>query len=147
MGAAAIKNNKKIREYFRFTHNELRILVIFSLIFLTLLAFQGYEDWRWTHRTIPPDVLAFEKMYLKAVRDVKLQSASGIKKDVSAIIHIDLNRATRKELIQLPGVGPKTAERILIYRRNHGPFKNKRDLLKVRGIGIKKFKAIEPFLK
>src|SRR5690242_8325840 len=36
---------------------------------------------------------------------------------------IDLNRAERAELLQLPGVGPGLAARIEEYRREHGDFR------------------------
>ncbi len=147
MGAAAIKTIEKIREYFRFTRNGLRILIIFSLIFLSLLAFRGYEEWRWKHRPTPPNVLAFEKKYLEAIRDGKVRGVTGTGKQIARGIGIDLNRATRDELIQLPGIGPKMAERILSYRKKHGLFRTKKELLKIRGIGAKKFKKIEPYLK
>ena len=48
---------------------------------------------------------------------------------------INLNTATAKELIRLPQIGPKTAERILSYRETHGPFKRVDDLTAVKGIG------------
>src|SRR5947209_8456088 len=35
---------------------------------------------------------------------------------------IDLNRASRAELLQVPGVGPALADRIEDYREKHGPF-------------------------
>jgi len=44
----------------------------------------------------------------------------------------------------LTGVGPKTAEKIVIYRKKNGRFTAAEDLLKIRGIGEKKlakFKA------
>jgi competence protein ComEA len=47
---------------------------------------------------------------------------------------IDLNRADRAELLQLPGVGPKLADRIEEYRRDSGGFRSVDDLHHVRGI-------------
>ena len=44
---------------------------------------------------------------------------------------LDLNRATAEELEGLPGVGPKTAERIVLDRRERGPFRSARDLGRV----------------
>src|SRR5213078_844298 len=35
---------------------------------------------------------------------------------------LDLNRASRGELLQLPGIGPKMADRIHHYPARHGPF-------------------------
>ncbi len=48
---------------------------------------------------------------------------------------IDLNRAGRAELLQLPGVGPRLADRIEEYRRDNGGFRSVNELRQVRGIG------------
>ncbi len=52
---------------------------------------------------------------------------------------ININTATVKELTQLDGVGDAIAKRIVEYRENAGPFKEPRDLMKVKGIGEKTF--------
>lgn len=33
---------------------------------------------------------------------------------------IDLNRASREELMQIPGIGPSMAEQIIQFRERHG---------------------------
>jgi competence protein ComEA len=48
---------------------------------------------------------------------------------------LDLNRAERPALLQLPGVGPNLAERIEAHRRERGPFRSVDDLAEVRGVG------------
>jgi competence ComEA-like helix-hairpin-helix protein len=48
---------------------------------------------------------------------------------------IDLNRADRPELLQLPGVGDAMAQRIEDYRREHGGFRNVDELMAIHGIG------------
>jgi len=55
---------------------------------------------------------------------------------------VDINKATMEELESLPGIGPKTAEAIIQYRDNNGPFKCVEDLLSVKGIGPKKLERI-----
>ncbi len=55
----------------------------------------------------------------------------------------DINRADISELQTLPGIGPKTAENILSYRKERGCFNSVEELLKVKGIGPKKLEAIK----
>jgi competence protein ComEA len=63
----------------------------------------------------------------------------------AAPLRIDLNRAGKSDLMSLPGVGEVIAERILLYREEHGGFAGVNDLLKVKGIGRKKLEHIAPF--
>jgi competence protein ComEA len=60
---------------------------------------------------------------------------------------VDLNAATATELMQLPRVGPRTAERILAWRREHGRFRRPEDLLNVKGIGEKAFQRLKPHVR
>jgi competence protein ComEA len=60
---------------------------------------------------------------------------------------VDLNTATRTELLQLPRVGPRTAERILAFRQAHGPFLRAEELMAVKGIGEKTFTRLQPFIR
>jgi competence protein ComEA len=48
---------------------------------------------------------------------------------------IDMNKATVDELQALKGLGAKKAEMIIKYRTEHKCFKNKEELLNVKGIG------------
>jgi competence protein ComEA len=57
---------------------------------------------------------------------------------------VNVNTAGLEELDTLPGVGPATAQAILDYRREHGPFQRPEDLLNVRGIGEKKLAQMLP---
>ena len=52
---------------------------------------------------------------------------------------ININTATATELQALPGVGARTAERIVEYRQKNGPFKKVEELMNVRGVGEKNF--------
>ncbi len=52
---------------------------------------------------------------------------------------IDLNSASKKELINLPGIGEVLAERIIKAR----PFKSVDDIKKVDGIGLERYSEIK----
>ena len=60
---------------------------------------------------------------------------------------IDLNTATATELMQLPRVGARTAERILAFRQAHGPFRRIEEVMSVKGIGEKQFRKLAPYLR
>ncbi len=63
-----------------------------------------------------------------------------------ALSKIDINSADADALTQLPGIGQKTAEKIVSYRKANGQFKNIEDLLNVKGIGQKKFEKLKQFI-
>ncbi len=48
---------------------------------------------------------------------------------------VDINTADVDRLTELPGIGRAIAQRIVDYRKEHGPFKAVDELLNVRGIG------------
>ncbi len=60
------------------------------------------------------------------------------KETAAEICPVNVNQAEVGGLTTLPGVGPKLAERMLAYRKTHGPFRHLSDLRKIKGIGQKK---------
>lgn len=56
---------------------------------------------------------------------------------------VNLNTATAADLDTLPGVGPATAQKIVDDREANGPFATPEDLMRVSGIGAKKFDALK----
>lgn len=48
---------------------------------------------------------------------------------------VDLNTATKEELVTLPGIGQVRAQSIVDYREQHGPFPNTEAITDVHGIG------------
>lgn len=59
---------------------------------------------------------------------------------------INLNTAGADELVKLPRVGDKTAQRIIEYRQQNGKFKRIEDIMKIKGIGEKTFKKMEDMI-
>ncbi len=59
---------------------------------------------------------------------------------------ININSADIETLSQLPGIGKKTAQQIIDYRNTNGKFTSPDELLKVKGIGQKKFDKLKSLL-
>lgn len=71
---------------------------------------------------------------------------TNIKKQTLAERSVDLNTASLNQLAMLPGIGIKTAEKILAYRKASGGFSRIDELLEVKGIGDSKFDKIKKYI-
>ena len=58
---------------------------------------------------------------------------------------MNLNAAGVEDLMRVPGIGEKTAERIVAHRGEKGPFRKLESLMDVRGIKEKKFAKFRPY--
>jgi competence protein ComEA len=56
---------------------------------------------------------------------------------------VNINTAAAAQLEQIDGVGPKTADKIIAYREEHGGFKSIEELMEVPGIGPSKFDSMK----
>lgn len=59
---------------------------------------------------------------------------------------ININEADLETLIRLPGIGEKTAQKIIDLRNKKSEFENLEELMEVKGIGEVKFNKIKKFL-
>jgi comEA protein len=59
---------------------------------------------------------------------------------------ININTAAKEVLVMLPGVGESTAEKIINYRETHNGFRKIESIMKVKGIGKKKFEKLKDYI-
>ena len=86
------------------------LTALLAVVALVLLAWRGYGLSRWSLRPVP---ISREEW----------------------VAPIDLNRAERADLRNIPGVGDKLAERIVAHREANGAFASLDELRGVSGVG------------
>ena len=144
-----------------FSRVELRGLIVFGILTGGLIIYQWFH--RQSEQSVPawviedvvissppspssrePSTSASEGAGSAANDSVFLQPDKKQHEDIADPGHVlvDVNTATQRELVRLPGIGPALAGRIVADREKKGPFKDLRDLERVRGIGPKTAAAL-----
>lgn len=59
---------------------------------------------------------------------------------------IDLNKATKEQLMTLPGIGESKADLIISYRQENGSFSSIEDIMKIQGIKDRVFQNIKELI-
>jgi competence protein ComEA len=90
----------------------------------------------------------FTLLVIVAMAAVSTVSLAAAEKQASAGTDklVNINTADAAQLIALPQVGAKMAQRILDFRKSNGNFKRAQDLMKVKGIGEKIFARLQPLI-
>ena len=149
---------------FGFTRNEIRVILFLAVTFLIGLAIRWYNQpgsaagagIRQFDYSRSDSIFLERSKKLAALSSPEKQGVSRMqpketpprKSDHTELTlsSINLNNATKDQLMMLPGIGESYAERIILYREDHGLFTSVEDLTQVKGIGKKTFDRIKPFL-
>ena len=59
---------------------------------------------------------------------------------------VDINKATKEELMTIPGIGEAKAESIIVYRKDHGGFSAIEELQNISGIKSAVFNRMKDFI-
>lgn len=87
-------------------------------------------------------------MYQHDVNQKRLtESLDGVVETVVNQVGVDVNTASPALLTHVAGVGPKLAERIVAHRNENGPFRSRKALQKVAGLGPKAYEQAAGFLR
>ncbi|MDO5041571.1 MAG: DUF655 domain-containing protein [Peptoniphilus sp.] len=101
-----------------------------------------YEDADIDNINLAKKLQDEERVYVPAVGEVSVNSTFSS----NVAEQVNINTADVNELENLPGIGPKTAEKIINYRKNKS-FNRIEDIMNVGGIGEKKFEEIKDYIK
>ena len=97
-------------------------------------------------RNLPDDRASLTKKPQSPAQSDTSDTAGTTEAEETEIGMININTATKEQLILLPGIGETLAQRIIDYRTANGPFQKIEDLMNVTGIGEKRFDAIKDLI-
>ncbi len=97
----------------------------------------------------------FTLIEVEDIYDLSMYNLQSILEDKDVIILqeeketplISINTATLQELDSLPGIGEKTAQKIIDYRTQNGLFKTLEDIMLVEGIKEAKFNQLKDYIR
>jgi len=86
--------------------------------------------------------------YQHDVNEFKLaKSLDAVIEDCVNAVGVEVNTASAKLLARVSGLGESLAQNIISHRDQHGPFKNRQELLSVSRLGPKAFEQCAGFLR
>lgn len=91
--------------------------------------------------------------YINSRKTQKIEYERGKQKELEDYVGVDkvyeiinINTAGIGELIQLPHIGPSTADKIIEYRKKNGKFVHTKELMRISGIGESTYLDIEEYI-
>ncbi|HWP82240.1 MAG TPA: helix-hairpin-helix domain-containing protein [Bacteroidota bacterium] len=132
---------QRLKEWLALTETERKVLLFLSI---TLAVGLGIKFYRATF----PEVRSFD--YTASDSTFAVLSAQEVGADDGERVKpgekLDINKATKAQLMKLPGIGEVTAERILIYREEVGRINNLEELRTIKGITAKRFNQLKNYI-
>jgi len=138
---------KDIADRLALTRAERRVILFLACFFVCGLGI------RLIQKTVPSsqqfDYHAQDSTFaaLSSMREDSVQRAEkayGGEED--SVVLLNINTATREQLIDLPGIGTTLADRILEYRASRGPFRSADEMRRIKGMTQKRLEHIRPLI-
>jgi comEA protein len=148
----------KMNQTFGFTQTEQRVVLVLLVAFMGGLGIKLYKSVysaapRFDYSAIDSEFAARSQALLDSMMTDESTDSSTRNPGLTAKYTnvpstkvVNINGASKTELCTLPGIGEVMAQRIITYRNEHGLFTSTTDLMKVKGIGKKKFERLLPYI-
>jgi competence protein ComEA len=147
---------RRVGDWLALTSTERKIILFLSG---TVLAGAGIKLYQEAFPSVPHyDYAASDSAFavLSARESAQAEADSSLvvepnaeespAEDDTAIVKIDINAASKQDLMSLPGIGDVMSDRIIAYRTDVGPFRSIDELKKVKGISKRKLEQLVPFI-
>lgn len=132
---------RQLKDWLALTATERTVILFLTVTFLIGAGIRLYQE---TFPSTPQfDYRSSDSTYAALNESIEREQ---LQSDSASTGIININKASKEQLENLPGIGEVTAERILLYREKTGNFKHIDDLKKIKGITKTRFKQIKPFV-
>jgi comEA protein len=131
---------QRLVNWLALTRSEQKVLVFLSATLILGAGIRLYQETFPTQRRF--DYRSIDSSFAVFRERLAADSIPGKQSDPAGVVNI--NTATREDLVRLPGIGPTLADRIMAYRATSGKFGSVEALQKVKGISSKKFDKLKP---
>jgi len=141
-----------LQEKFGFSKNEIIVVLLLCLTFLLGVGIQWLKGSASPEQDQQFDYSKIEKEFLNLsrrdslMRATRRDSTREEKRRSIAPHSININTATKEELLLLPGIGEQYADRIILSREDSGNYTTIEEIMRVKGIGKKTLEKIRPFV-
>lgn len=132
---------KRLQDWLALTATERRVLLFVTGAFVAGLGIRFYQE---TFPATPSFDYAAADSTFAALSSATVPDDEEPESEYSG--PLNLNTATKPQLVALPGIGKVMAERILRHREDHGPFRDLEELSSIKGISKRSLEKLKPLV-
>lgn len=133
---------KRLQDWLALTATERRVLLFVTGAFVAGLGIRFYQE---TFPATPSfDYAAADSAFAALSSAAAADDDGESRPEVSR--PLNLNTATKHQLVALPGIGEVMADRILRHREDHGPFRDVGELRSIKGISKRSLEKLKPLV-
>lgn len=133
---------ERLKEWAALTGTEQRVMLVLAT---ALLAGAGIKFYRQAFPTVQQfEYQASDSTF--AALSGRLDKDPGKEQQEQKPGPVNINTASKADLIKLPGIGEVMAERIILHRDEVGPFQSIDELVIIKGISKRRVEQLRPLI-
>jgi len=129
-----------------FTQQEKLIIKFLLGVIMLCIIVTGYRHWFGeSGPSAEKEILAFQAAAVRMAEEK--EKIPNENRQNQLLKSVNINTSNKADMMKIPGIGPVTAERIILHREDHRLFNSVEELFNVKGIGPKTLEKIRTYIK